>query len=127
MDGLRNPFAVRNGNIILIEDISKSERGLKCQCKCPSCNGDFIARLGDVKIHHFAHSKEACDEVVAYTTGLYKLIHQVLKRGVLFYVMCEKCGEIKRATAFFSFGGPNRINLGYCKSCRGKQEERNHA
>ena len=86
MEGLRNPFAMRNGNIILIKDLSNDERGLKCQCKCPACDGDFIARLGDIKIHHFAHSKEACDEIIAYTTGLYKLIHQILGSGASFYV-----------------------------------------
>lgn len=86
MEGLRNPFAIRNGSIILIEDLTKSERGLKCQCQCPACGGDFIARFGDVKVHHFAHSKDACDEVIAYTSGLYKLIHQILNSEVSFYV-----------------------------------------
>jgi len=81
MDGLRNPFAVRDDNIILIEDLSAAERGLKCQCKCPACDGDFIARMSDVKAHHFAHSKDACDEVLAYTIGLYMLIQQVLRGG----------------------------------------------
>ncbi len=86
MDGLRNPFAIRGGRVILIEDLDYSQRGLKCQCKCPSCNGDFIAKMGDVKVHHFAHSKDACDEVLAYTSGLYKLIHQILSNGSPFYV-----------------------------------------
>jgi len=86
MDGLRNPFAVRDGSIILIEDLSEHERGLQCHCQCPACDGAFIARMGDVKVHHFAHSKDACDEVLAYTTGLYRLIHQVLSGGCPFYV-----------------------------------------
>ena len=42
--------------------------------------------MGDVKIHHFAHSKDACDEVVAYTTGLHKLIQQTLSDGTPFYI-----------------------------------------
>jgi hypothetical protein len=86
MDGLRNPFAVRDGNIILIEDLSGHERGLQCRCRCPACDGEFIARMGDVKIHHFAHSKNACDEVLAYTTGLYRLIQQILSGGGPFNV-----------------------------------------
>ena len=86
MDGVRNPFAVRDGNIILIEDLSEHERGLQCRCQCPACDGEFIARMGDVKIHHFAHTKDACDEVLAYSTGLYRLIHQVLSGGSPFYV-----------------------------------------
>lgn len=86
MSYLKNPFAIRNGRTILIEDLSVHERGLDCNCICPNCNGDFIARMGDKKIHHFAHSKDACDEVLAYTTGLYKLIYQMLSSGNPFYV-----------------------------------------
>ena len=85
MEGLRNPFAVRNGIVILIEDLSVNERGLACQCQCPACNGEFVARMGDIKAHHFAHSKDACDEVLAYTSGLYKLIKQILDNNP-FYV-----------------------------------------
>ena len=86
MIGLRNPFAIRNGKVILIEDLTANERGLNCQCRCPACNGDFIARMGDIKIHHFAHSKDACDEIIAYTSGLYKLIQQILGDGTPFYI-----------------------------------------
>jgi hypothetical protein len=86
VESLRNPFALKHGSIILIEDLDISQRGLKCQCKCPACGGDFIAKMGDVKVHHFAHSKDACDEVVAYTSGLYRLIHQILSGGAQFYI-----------------------------------------
>lgn len=86
METLRNPFAVRNGEMVLIEDLIENERGLKCNCRCPACNGVFIARMGYVKIHHFAHSADACDEVLAYTSGLYRLIHQILSSGKPFYI-----------------------------------------
>ena len=86
IDRLRNPFAVQNGSVIMIEDLSLRERGLNCHCKCPACNGDFIARMGDIKIHHFAHSKDACDEALSYTSGLYRLIHQILGGGIPFYI-----------------------------------------
>jgi len=86
MDRLRNPFAIRNGSVIMIEDLSLQERGLNCHCKCPACNGDFIARMGDIKIHHFAHSKDACDEALSYTAGLYRLIQQILGNGIPFYI-----------------------------------------
>lgn len=86
MSWLRNPFAVRDGNIILIEDLTAAQRGAKCHCKCPACNGDFIARMGDVKVHHFAHSKDACDEILAYMSGLYKLVKQIFDTGAPFFV-----------------------------------------
>lgn len=86
MISLKNPFAVRNDTIIMIEDLTPDERGLKCRCQCPSCDGNFIAKMGDVNIHHFSHSKDACDEVLAYTSGLYRLMQQIFKNGVSFYV-----------------------------------------
>ena len=86
MSEVRNPFAirVRNGKMIMIKDLSEGERGKKCRCKCPACGGDFVARMGKKKIHHFAHDKGACDEIIAYIAGLYRVIMQILSAGVSF-------------------------------------------
>ena len=83
---VRNPFAIRNGQSILISDLTPNERGAKCQCQCPHCKGAFNARMGNINKHHFAHSMNPCDEVVAYTTGLYKHIFQILSSGKPFHV-----------------------------------------
>jgi len=79
MSELKNPFAIRDDKTILIGDLQESERGLKCGCKCPNCSGDFIARMGDVRVPHFAHSKDACDEVQAYISGLYMKTQEILQ------------------------------------------------
>ncbi len=78
---LRNPFGLRDGQIILIEDLSKSENGLRCNCVCPACNEPFEARMGDIRRHHFAHSGQGCDEINAYLTGLYMLLNEYLTSG----------------------------------------------
>lgn len=78
---LRNPFGLRNGQIILIEDIPQSENGLRCDCVCPACKEPFEARMGDIRRHHFAHSGQGCDEVNAYLTGLYMLLNEYLTSG----------------------------------------------
>lgn len=75
---LKNPFGIRNGKVIVISDLSEAERGLKCHCACPNCNGGLIARMGDIKIHHFAHTKDACDETVTFISGLFHLIMQLI-------------------------------------------------
>lgn len=75
---LKNPFGIRNGKVIVISDLSEAERGLRCHCSCPNCNGELVARMGDIKIHHFAHTKDACDETVAFVTGLFHLIMQLI-------------------------------------------------
>ena len=74
MSVLRNPYAIRDDKMIHINDLSPLEQGKKCNCKCPHCEGAFIARMGEKRIRHFAHSIEPCDEIVAYTTGLYKFV-----------------------------------------------------
>jgi hypothetical protein len=82
MYGLKNPFGLRDGILYMIEDMTEEERGSKCNCICPSCEGRFIARLkDDNRRKHFAHDGEACDEVKAYLTGLYLLFQEYLKQN----------------------------------------------
>lgn len=81
MADLRNPFAIKDGKIVVIDDLSEHEKGLACRCICPSCGGEFIARMGNVNVHHFSHSKNGCDEERAFLVGLYKLYKQYLDDG----------------------------------------------
>ena len=41
-----------NGNLISINEVKS---GLKCDCFCPVCNSQLVARKGKIKVHHFAH------------------------------------------------------------------------
>ena len=68
---VKNPFGLRNGKHITVNDLREDERGLACNCVCPLCKDPFEARLGTVRIHHFAHSGEGCDEIASYLMGLY--------------------------------------------------------
>ena len=82
----RNPFGLRDGQIVMIEDISKNENGLRCKCVCPACGEPFEARMGDIKAHHFAHSGQGCYETNAYMMGLYMLIKEYLEKGNNLYL-----------------------------------------
>lgn len=82
---LKNPFGLRNGIIVLISDLSLAERGAKCGCVCPSCGGELIARMGEVVTYHFAHTKDACDETVAFMHGMFHIIMQFIQEGKEFY------------------------------------------
>ena len=86
MNILKNPFGERNGEIVVIDDLSENEKGLNCGCICPFCGGEFEARLGNVRVHHFAHSKGGCNEEKAYLTGLYKLFKQYVDRNNYIYL-----------------------------------------
>lgn len=83
---LRNPFGLRGGQIVMIEDIPKSMNGLRCNCLCPACNEPFEARIGDIRRHHFAHSGQGCDEINAYMSGLYMLLNEYLNSDQPLYL-----------------------------------------
>ena len=47
----------------LLVHISEVHPGMKCDCQCPACGEQLIARKGDTRIHHFAHrSHSQCPE-----------------------------------------------------------------
>lgn len=78
---LRNPFGLRKDEVILIEDISPQENGLRCNCVCPACKEPFEARMGNKRRHHFAHSGRGCDEINSYMTGLYMILNEYISNG----------------------------------------------
>ncbi len=78
---LKNPFALRDNSVVMIEDISIDEKGLRCNCICPSCKEPFEAKMGDIRRHHFSHSGKGCDEINAYLTGLYMLLNEFFSNG----------------------------------------------
>lgn len=82
---LKNPFGVRDGKVIVISDLSPGERGLQCGCLCPHCHGNLLARMGEKKVHHFAHTKDACDETAAFLAGLFQLFLQIIHETSRFY------------------------------------------
>lgn len=67
-------YALKDGNLV---HISTVESGLKCNCTCPSCGEELIARKGKKVIHHFAHkSKINCS--YGYQTSLHLLAKEIL-------------------------------------------------
>lgn len=79
MSIMRNPFALRNGEIITIEDLSEDDRGINCNCICPSCKAPFQARFGKKRVHHFAHTGAGCSEEIAYIHGLFLLLKEYVE------------------------------------------------
>ena len=47
-------YGLLNDKLVYIDTV---ERGLKCNCVCPSCQSLLIAKKGFKKQHHFAHYK----------------------------------------------------------------------
>ena len=84
---LKNPFALRktDGHIVMIGDLSPEQRGKACGCICPECKSDFIARMGDIRVPHFAHSGNACDAVKVFMNSLYQLMWEGLQENSHFF------------------------------------------
>ena len=54
---IRQTFALNNKGIIT--SIREVERGLNCNCTCPSCKANLIAKQGNIRDWHFAHSAQS--------------------------------------------------------------------
>ncbi len=64
-----------------IVHIDKVENGLKCNCMCPVCNTTLIARQGEVRDNHFAHSNgKEC--ITAPETALHLLAKEIIRENV---------------------------------------------
>ncbi len=76
------PFGLKNGILLSINDV---ERGLACDCICPSCKSKLIAKKGDSKIHHFAHySVESCSTSIE--TALHLAAKEIIEKEKYFVI-----------------------------------------
>jgi hypothetical protein len=70
------------GKHVYIDDV---ENGLDCNCTCPACGGQLIARNeGKKNKHHFAHyNKAECDYVCQ--TNIHCLAEEISKKRKQLY------------------------------------------
>ena len=54
-------------------------RGLECNCRCAHCGEDFVAKLGDINKHHFAH-KSNYECVYSNEIAIYLLTKKLLEQ-----------------------------------------------
>lgn len=80
-------FGIRGGNLVRAVDLGSDDRGAKCNCLCPSCGANLVAKLGSGKengrIKHFAHEKGQgveCDINRAHQTALHILAKDIIER-----------------------------------------------
>ncbi|MEF8788025.1 MAG: competence protein CoiA family protein [Planctomycetota bacterium] len=72
------PYAERQGEMI---HVSQVPRGLDCDCVCPVCKHQVLARKGEQVRHHFAHHRrgECSPETVLHEVGK-KLLYGRLQK-----------------------------------------------
>jgi len=101
------PFGERDGELVSINQIPDSQRGLKCNCTCPNpeCRAKLQARLGSSKKHHFAHdgsSGSHCSETYIHELGKRIILERVnraigsLVTELPFAWQCDKCPDKHR-------------------------------
>lgn len=75
-------YGERGGSLVHIDDV---ERGLRCDCVCPRCKSEIVAKQSDEVAWHFAHAVETtCDGGIE--TSLHRMAKEILveeKRVVL--------------------------------------------
>lgn len=78
MTALLLPFATRlsDGKLVSPDEV---ERGRACNCACPGCTVEVIAKQGTERTWHFAHVKgEKCAE--GYEVSIHELAKQMLRQ-----------------------------------------------
>lgn len=67
-----------NGNLVHVDTVP---RGVLCNCICPCCKEQLLARHGDINCHGFAHqsTKRRANLKICYMVTLYKLAEQIVQ------------------------------------------------
>ena len=76
-------YGIRNGQVIHVNDLTKFESGIGCNCTCPRCGEILIAKLANQRrAKHFAHHPDAppCDIQVAQQTALHRMAKVIIAR-----------------------------------------------
>lgn len=119
---VKNPFAIRDGHIITINDLPASENGLRCKCFCPYCKGSFEARMGEINRWHFAHTNAGCDEETAYLCGLYEVLRERLILKPFSLPACSICFRMPK-DPHVRVDLDNLKDYVFCRTMPVKQEE----
>ena len=65
-------YGLRGDKVIFVSELTDLERGKACNCICPVCRKQLVAKLGPHNQWHFAHDGAECNLVAAQQTALHK-------------------------------------------------------
>ena len=75
-------YGMHNDKLMSIDEV---ERGLKCNCTCPHCGDLLIARKGNDRQHHFAHSSNKNCKY-GYETSLHLLAKEIISKSLSIFL-----------------------------------------
>lgn len=64
-------YGLRGDKVIFVSELTDLERGKACNCICPVCRKQLVAKLGPHNQWHFAHDGAECNLVAAQQTALH--------------------------------------------------------
>lgn len=79
-------YGLRDDKIVCISELSESERGEACKCECPYCHRPLLAKMGEIRQHHFAHKGISCEIARAQQMALHMLAVEILNEEKIFCV-----------------------------------------
>src|ERR1043166_7830852 len=68
-------FGVKDNQVIHIDSV---QRGLSCNCVCPYCHADLVAKKGEKRVDHFAHVKDSDECGYGNETALHIISKEIL-------------------------------------------------
>lgn len=102
MIGEKLQYALKDNTLVSVDQV---EKGLACNCICPACKSQLVARKGEVREHHFAHYKNnSC--ATGYQTSLHLLAKELISEKKMIKippVYCEMFTEDKNESNGYSF------------------------
>ena len=85
-------IGLKNGEPIHVDQVL---RGLKCDCVCPYCGEQLVAKQGNILSHHFAHvSEKECSysvqTAIHYEAKKFLSMAKTIKLPPVYYSLDEK-------------------------------------
>ncbi|CAM3781104.1 competence protein CoiA family protein [Vreelandella rituensis] len=72
------PYGLRDGRAIHISEVPVGKNGLRCECVCPACGHQLLAKMGPKVSHYFAHYIDS-NCVTAAETGIHLRAKELLQ------------------------------------------------
>ena len=72
-------YGLRGDKVIFVSELTDLERGKACNCICPVCRKQLVAKLGSHNQWHFAHDGAECNLVAAQQTALHMLAKEIIE------------------------------------------------
>ena len=94
-------YGLRGDKVIFVSELTDLERGKACNCICPVCRKQLVAKLGPHNQWHFSHDGAECNLVAAQQTALHMLAKEIIEgsKRILFPGISIKkddyCNDIK--------------------------------